>query len=179
MSVAALPVIPKTYQFAYASGANNFGQIARFPGTRSLIPITPHDRSTITGLRLRFRTTFSHVGLPNFPKFRIVRVSKTGVVQAMHTARSGAYKDDGFLDLPTSVANVAAYQNSGNHQWSSLYEPNQFNVVDVSSYAYFVDFIEESGVYAFTPNVTLNPGAGTEILRGEMTCASILNLAPQ
>ncbi len=179
MSVPVLPTIPERYAFAYASASNNFAQIARFPGARSIIAITPHNRSTLTALRLRFKTTFAHAGLPEFPKFRVIRVSKSGVVQALHTSRSGAYRDDGFLDLPVSVANVAAYEAAGARQWSNTYVPDQFNVIDTSNYAYFVDFVEEDGAYAFTPNVTLVPGAGTDILRGEMTCASITLLAPQ
>jgi hypothetical protein len=178
MTVPILPVIPEYYLGAYASSVNNFSADMRAPGFRMLIAITPHDRSTLADLRLMFKINFAHAALPSVPKFRVVRVDRDGNVQALHTARSGSYKDDGYLDLPTNSSNVANYENGAAYQWSNLYEPDQFNTVDLANYAYYVDVIEESGTNAYTPDVTLT-GRGTNILRGEMTCEGITLLAPQ
>lgn len=179
MTIQVLPTIPDGYQYSYATPANNFSQVSRFPGTRILFELQPHNGSTLTSLRLMFKTTYSHTNLPNAPKFRVVRVDRSGNVQALHTARSGNYKDDGYRDLPSNFTSVANYEAAGAFQWGNAFVPDQYNVIDVASYAYFVDFVEESGANAFVPDVTLNPGRGTVILRGEMTCASISHMGPQ
>jgi hypothetical protein len=179
MTIPCLPCVPDSYLGTYATAENNFSFNTRYPGGRNLIPLTPHDKSTLATARLLFKVRFAHAGLPEFPKFRIIRVDQSGNVEALHTSRSGSYKDEGFLDLPASVANVAAYEAGVAWQWSNTYTTDQNNVVDLAKYAYFIDFVEEDGARAFAPNVGLSAGAGTQVLRGEMTCSSISNLGPQ
>lgn len=179
MTIPFLPCIPDTYLGSYATSSNNFSFSTRYPGGRSLIPIVPHDKSVLATARIQFKIPIVHAGLPEFPKFRVIRVDTSGNVEALHTSRSGSYKDEGFLDLPASVANVAAYEAANAWQWSNTYTTDQNNVVDLSKYAYFIDFFEEAGARAFTPRVDFVPGAGTQMLRGEMTCSSIASLSPQ
>ena len=179
MSIPCLPCVPDTYLGAYATSENNFSFNTRYPGGRSLIPLTPHDKSTLATARLLFKVRYAHAGLPEFPKFRIIRVDQSGNVEALHTSRSGSYKDEGFLDLPASVANVAAYEAGVAWQWSNTYTTDQNNVVDLALYSYYIDFVEEDGARAFVPRVDFTPGAGTQVLRGEMTCSSIAHMGPQ
>lgn len=179
MDQGVLPVVPSGYLYLFTPSANNFSLVTRYPGVRNLIPLQPHNRSTLATLRLRFHMRcVTHARLPVLPKFRVIRVDKSGNVEALHTARSGSYRDEGFLDL-VNPANVAAYEAAAAIQWSDTYTTDQNNVVDTSLYAYFVDFIEESGPDAFTPNVNLVNGAGTNIRRVEMVCNAITLLAPQ
>jgi len=178
LTTPASPSAPDGFLYAYASAGNNFATTSRFRGTRVMFPLSPHDRSTLESARMRFSIRSSHANLPSMPKFRIVRVDMNGNAVALHTSRSGNYKDDGFLDISTATTG-ATYYAAGAEQWSPTYSTNQNNVVDLSKYAYFADFVEESGDNAFTPNVTLANGAGTLVYRFEMTCSGISTMAPQ
>lgn len=179
LATSMQPIVSEIYLGEYTTSDNNLSVNARYPGVRAMFPIVPHDRSTITSLRLRFKVTSAHANLPALPRFRLVRVDEAGNVEPLHTPRSGAYRDDGFLDLPTNATTASNYVAGNAFQWSNLYETDRLNVVDLSRYAYFVDFIEESGPQAFTPNVNLTTGAGTQLVRGDMSCTLITSLAPQ
>lgn len=138
----------------------------RFPGAQVLFPIEPHDGSTFQSCRLSFRipqTVRSPSNVPNVPKFRVVRVDMNGNVEALHTARSGAYLDDGYLPVPVLYETLADYHNGGASQLSAIYDADQNDLIDRSKYAYFVDFVEESGSGQFVPDVTLSAGNGTVV----------------
>lgn len=176
--VPVQPISPSAYFWAYSPTTDFFMCAFRFPGTRVLIPLTPHDRSTLASGRIYFKVTFTHVRLPVLPKFRIIRVDKSGNVEPLHVPRSGSYMDDGFLEV-AAPANLAAYENGAALQWSQTYTTDQNNVVDLSTYAYFIEFVEESGPDAFTPDLGTSTGQSTDLKRAEITCNAISLLAPQ
>lgn len=136
----------------------------RFPGAQVLFPIDPHDGSRFRSCRLRFRIPQTvRTSVPNVPKFRVIRVDMDGNVEALHTSRSGNYLDGGYLPVPQVYDTEITYVDGGLAQDSQIYDANQNDVVDRSKYAYFVDFVEESGAGTFSPNVTLAGGNGTVV----------------
>jgi len=143
------PTAPEAFGYAVPALSNATAIQTRFQGGRMLIPFFPHDRSNLAEVMLTFSvSTTGRTAFPNFAKFRVVRVDTSGIVQALHTARNGLYRDDGFLDVPASIANIAAFENGGATQSSNVYETNIYSFVELDKYAYFVDFIEESSAAA-------------------------------
>lgn len=176
-----LPSAPDGYLYAFSPGDNVFAVNSRYPGVRQLIRIEPHDGSTLDTVQLQFAIRFTHTSFPTLPKFRVIRTDSSGNAEPLHTARSAPfYGDDGFIPI-ASPANVTAYNNGGNRQLSNIFSTNQNSLVDISKYAYWVDFIEETGPsgVAFTPNVDFVGGSGTELFNIRMFCSGINHLGPQ
>jgi hypothetical protein len=176
-----LPSAADGYLYTYSPADNVFAVNSRYPGVRQMIRLEPHDGSVLETVQLQFAIRSSHASLPTMPKFRVVRTDSSGNVESLHTARSAPfYGDDGFAPI-ASPANAAAYYNGGNRQLSHTFSSDQNYRVDISKYAYWVDFIEETGpsAVAFTPNVDFVGGAGTEIFNIRMYCSDISHLGPQ
>ena len=182
MHAKAKPAASDSYRHSYSPRSAASVVTTRFPGTRLLLPLMPHDKSLILSVKLKFKLgSVGRALLPKVPVFRVVRVDTSGNVQALHTARSGSYLDDAFLPVPFDTSSVAAYQNGGAEQTSNTYSPDQYATVDLAKYAYFVDFIEETGpaTSVFTPNTSNANGVGTIISRIEIGCGSITHMGPQ
>lgn len=178
--VRLLPSAADGYGYVYAPLGDPTYLTTRFPGTRFLIPLTPHDGSVLETVGIYFAINYvARPRVPNVPKYRVIRVDSSGNVEALHTSRSGLYVDDGFLPLPPNISTVLDYDNAGVPYPGNTYTTNQNNVVDLAKYAYFVDFIEEDGDSQFTPDVTATNGAGTVIQGVNMACSAISNMRPQ
>jgi len=178
--VRLLPAASEAYGYTYAPAGDPTYVTSRFPGTRYLIPLSPHHGSVLDNITVYF--AIKYVGrprVPNVPKYRVIRVDQSGNVEALHTSRSGLYVDDGFLPLPQNISSVVDYDNAGVPDVGNIYTTNQNNVVDLAKYAYFFDFVEEDGDSQFTPDVTATNGAGTVIQGINMVCSSIPHLGPQ
>lgn len=176
----------ETYGDAYVPIYNGRASVtSRFPETRTMIPLRPHDGSTISSVTIGFKIRTEHDALPKLPRFRVIRTNMDGRAEPLHSA-GGVYNVDSYLNISAATTDVA-YYDSGNYQTSQTYSPDQNNVVDLSKYAYFVDFVEElpasingpSGASPIVVNVDTADGTLTQILRTTMVCTNILTMAPQ
>jgi hypothetical protein len=169
---------PLQWLDSFPSINNSAFAVLREPGSRILLPFDPHDGSTITSVTLTYNLgTTGRATLPSVPKFRVIRVGKDGVAQALHTPRNGNYLDDGYRYVPPDTSSIAAYENAGAAQASNSYVPDQYSVVDRSLYAYFVDFVEESGTGSFSPDISNAPSTNIRVIN--VTCAQISTMRPQ
>jgi hypothetical protein len=131
-----------------------------------------HDRATIDTVKVRWEVEYGHASLPGLlPKFRVIRVDTDGNIEALRP-NSGLILD-GFIVLPASYANVAAYEASNNPQTSATYTCTQNNVVDLSTYEYLVEIVDEGSSNAF-PDLQ-----GNRFHWIESNLTNILSLAPQ
>lgn len=117
------------------------------PGVRFLTPLRVHAQGVIETVTFRFRVS-SHANVPaQLPQVRVVRVSTSGVFEALRAADLTT-SPDGFISVGRPVSGAAWYA-TGNPQ-SLVYTCNQNATVDKNRYLYFGEIIEESGTNSFS-----------------------------
>lgn len=118
------------------------------PGARFQVPIRAYDSSRIIQAQFLFRILETHASVPaNLPRFRVVAVDDEGTVFPMRAIDSDT-DVDGFVTPPTPATGAA--WSAGGVVQSLAYGCNQNNEVDVGSFSYFVEIIDESGAGAWT-----------------------------
>lgn len=125
--------------------------------SRAYVRIRAHDTATIASVRVRFRVGFAHTALPTkMPSVRVVRQDEDGACSVLTSQAAGA-DPDGFVYVPTP-SSAAAWTN--NLQPQELVVPcDQNNVVDVGSYSYFLELVEEQGLTGYPWQLTYTIGA--------------------
>lgn len=154
--------------FNWVNASNNDGSVSvRYPGTRFMSRLRVHNRATISTVKVKFETN-AHAALPAIlPKFRAIRVDQNGTIEALRPSTGLVL--DGFITMPTSYANLAAYEAGNAPQISATYTCTQNNVVDVSQYEYLIEIIDEDGANAI----------GSIFHFSEVYMTGITSLAPQ
>jgi hypothetical protein len=115
-------------------GALNIGANNRFH-----IPISkPHNGATLTTVRVYFFLRAVPVTLPTLPFLLVWRESPAGVINAFSSG-----------DRFTAASSVAYYNNGGVNVLTGTGFTN--NVIDLSSYAYTIELLDDSNVVA-VPN---------------------------
>lgn len=111
---------------------------------RLWVPIRCHNGATLSGVSVRFRIGFPHTQLPQkAPSARVVRVNAQGQITPLTSiAAGGDASGYVYASLPTAIASWTGNQSIG-------ITCDQNNVVDVSQYEYYVEFVEEQGVTGY------------------------------
>lgn len=148
---AGLTSIACTIQEQYWSGAtgDDVGTVKGITQTRLIqpkfaVPLHVHDGARLTTACLCWRVSSAVRDVPAaMPKLRVVRVSKTGVVEPLASAATGA-DADGWISVPQVASYDAWYQ--GNEPHRLTYTCDQSNVIDRGAYTYYLEVVEEQAV---------------------------------
>lgn len=134
------------------------GVLTTVPGVRFFTPLRVFSGAPkIDSVQVVFLVLQAHASVPQYlPKMRVIAVSVDGTVTPLRTADSTT-DSDGFKYFPTPVSGAAWY-NGGAIQ-TFTYTCNVIKPVDVSTYSYFVEFVDESGTGSFTTTGNLYYGA--------------------
>lgn len=105
------------------------------------MPLRCHDKVTLSQVTLNMRVGFTHASLPgNMPGMRIVRMNTAGQVFPLTSTQSGA-DSSGWVYMTTPTG-VSQWQPAAGLQ--QLVVPcDQNNVIDLSTWTYWVEIIEE------------------------------------
>jgi hypothetical protein len=123
-----------------------FSTLLSLPYTTILSPLRVHDQATLQQVTFTFRIGESH--LPDImPAFRVIRVDKSGNVQPLKSTAGSVADPNGWQYFP-KPASAALYFAAGAAQ-TLLYTCDQFQVVDLANYTYFVEIADESGGNGF------------------------------
>lgn len=128
--------------------SDGFGQRA----SRAYLRIRAHDGATLSSLTVYFHVGFPHTALPTtMPSVRIVRVDPFGAFETLTSQAAGA-DANGYVYVPTP-ASPAAWTNQ--FQQQTLVVPcDQNNVIDIGSYSYLVELVEEHGLSGYPWQLT-------------------------
>jgi hypothetical protein len=113
---------------------------------RAIIPLRVHDGATLDAVTLRFSVAAAHAAVApvTMPKARVIRQAiADGTVIAMTSVAGGA-DASGFVAVP-SVTSGSAWYAGGAKQTLAI-ACDQHNVIDIETYAYFVELLEEQGL---------------------------------
>jgi hypothetical protein len=123
---------------------DNLGAVGR-------VPLRVHDNSLITVANFHFIIIGSARIPSQLPRFRVVRVDATGLVEPLRQAFD--VDQDGWISMVTPVSG-AAYINGNSTQFTQ-YPCNINNTVDSSKYLYIAEFMEESGANSVAARLNL------------------------
>lgn len=119
---------------------------------RALVRIRPHDGATLGQMSVSFRVGTAHPSLPpTMPSVRIVRMAQDGTCVPLSSQATGA-DVNGFIFA--SKPSSAALWYAGGQTKSLIVPCDQNNVVNVDSYAYYVELVEEQGLTGYPWQLT-------------------------
>ena len=119
------------------------GLVARTIGQRLSVPLRVHDMAQLFAVGFIFRIGSAHGVLPDqLPRFRVVRVSSTGLVQPLK-ATDAVTDLNGFTPLPRPALAADYYAAGAQKQYT--YSPTVNYIVDRKEYTYFAEIVDESG----------------------------------
>lgn len=108
------------------------------------VPLQVHDGARLTSARLCWRVSPAVRDVPAaMPKLRVVRVSKTGIIEPLASAATGA-DAEGWISVPQVASYEEWYQ--GNEPHRLTYACDQNNTIDRGSYLYYLQVIEEQAI---------------------------------
>jgi hypothetical protein len=133
-------------------------------GSRLVIPFSRvHHGATLTQAVFNFAVGTAHSNVPaRLPQFRVVRVDAQGNISPLHVSASAP---DGYLSPPTPQSGADWYAQGLPQPFTYVCDRN--NVIDVGSFTYAAQIIEESGV---------NSLAGTMYATIALTFQNILDM---
>lgn len=115
-----------------------------------LVPLRVHNKSTLERAIFHFRVPEGRTRAPaSMPKFRIFRVDPSGIASELKSTANG----DGFAS-PDNPGSAAAWFAGGEPQ-QFVYECDQNNVIDTSTYRYFAHVVEEGGAVEYPGRLTV------------------------
>lgn len=121
-------------------------------GVRFLTLLRVFGGATLETVTLKFSIAGSHASLPAvFPQMRVIAIDGQGNVLPLG---AGALFDAGGFHALTAVTTAAAYNALVNA--TLVYACSQNNVIDRSTYTYWLEIIEESGANAIAGNVFMS-----------------------
>lgn len=139
-------------------------------GGRLIAPLRVHHAATLVSVTFVWVVQLSRAALPQSqPRFRAISVDALGNVLPLNTNSSIA----GWLPggwVQTQFASAAAYFNSGGVH-SLVYAVDPGTIVDITSKAYFVQVIDESG-----DNATTNAAPAKALNKFFSATATITNM---
>ena len=119
-------------------------------GTYVTSPLRVHDRSIVTDVTILFVVGTAHANVPEYlPRFRIARVSATGVVESLRASDATTDADGFQFFAPRPSTGALWYAGGGAQQF--VYTCNQKNVVDLENYHYILELQDERGADAYAP----------------------------
>ena len=149
----------QTNAFAPATAA---GVYTLKTGARFACPLRVRSGGSIVQIDFHWLVGQNHANIPaTLPRFRAFAVDASGNVFPLKAPASDT-DNDGFQTLPTP-ASAGAY-NNGNAAQEFIYVCDQNQLVDISKYSYFVEFIDESGTNAWTSTGNTLISTVTEIV---------------
>lgn len=142
------PVIDTTYL-----ATPRWGMQSNTKGTSLIVPLRVFDGFPVSTITFRFAVTENHANVPDIlPSYRAFAVDSAGTILPLRAADSTT-SPTGFVQMP-APASGALYTNSLATQYL-VYTANQNNVIDISKYSYFGEFIDESGNNSWVTGGTL------------------------
>ena len=115
---------------------------------RFFVPFRTHDGATIDSVAVDLQVIETHAAVPQYlPRFRVVRVSADGVIEALRSEDTTT-DSDGFQNFSPTPATAGAW-NAAQAIQSFTYTCTQNNVIDLATYSYFLEIIEEGGTGAW------------------------------
>lgn len=117
------------------------------------IPLRVHDGARLASGVVKIRVPAPRSKSPfALPRLRVIRVDRTGLIESLR-APSSTVDADGYSFFPTVTSGDAWYAAGAAQAWT--FTTDQNNIVDTSSYVYYVQIIEEVG----TSDSTVSPSA--------------------
>lgn len=108
---------------------------------RLVVPFRAHDGATLSSITLNWRIASPHTQLPSkTPSARVVRANAAGQLTPLTSVAAGA-DSNGFIFSPKANT-VATWVG----QQTITLPCDQDNVVDVGTYTYYVEIVEEQGI---------------------------------
>ena len=105
---------------------------------RWILPLRMYDQATVDSVTVAFKVGWPHTSLPTkMPGARLLRVSASGIPELMTSIAAGA-DAKGFVYM-TAPSTPAAWTG----QQTLVLPVDQNNPVDITTYTYFLEIIEE------------------------------------
>lgn len=121
------------------------------------IPLRVHDGARLASGIVKIRVPTPRSKSPvQLPRLRVIRVDKSGLIESLR-APSDTVDADGYSSFPAVASGDAWYAGGAAQAWT--FTTDQNNVIDVSSYVYYVQFIEEVGTT--DPSISLSSADGS------------------
>jgi hypothetical protein len=107
------------------------------------IPLRVHDGARLASGVVKLRVPNARTKVPlAMPRLRVIRVDASGTIESLR-APSATVDADGYSAFPLASSGDAWFAAGAAQAWS--FTTDQNNIVDVSSYVYYVQLIEEVG----------------------------------
>lgn len=105
-----------------------------------LVPLRVHDGSTLERVVFHFRVPAGRTRAPaEMPRFRVFRVNAMGETSELKATAN----EDGFAS-PVNPGSASAWYAGGEAQ-QFVYDCDQNNEIDITTYCYFAHIVEEAG----------------------------------
>jgi len=120
---------------------------------RAYVPIRAHDGATLASVTVSFRVGFPHDALPAaMPSVRVWRMDAGGTISLLTSAAAGA-DASGYVFAAKPTSPAAWYAAGGKQSLTVTCDQN--NVVDVGSYDYVLELVEEQGLTGYPWELTV------------------------
>jgi hypothetical protein len=121
------------------------------PGTMFTNNLRVHDGSTLSSVAFIFAVRTAHASVPEYlPRFRVARVSESGVVEPLRAPDSTTDFEGFQFFSPRPASGALWYAGSGPQTYT--YTCNVNNVVDLSRYHYIIEVQDERGANSYSPS---------------------------
>jgi hypothetical protein len=118
-----------------------------YDGTWFAVPLPVHDGATLSSVVVKFEVGATHANTPaNMPQIRVVRVDSSGNKTSLASSAQGA-DGSGWIAFPTPASGALWYAAGATQTWTVTCDEN--NVIDATTYTYWVEIEDESGLHAF------------------------------
>jgi hypothetical protein len=158
---------------------NGVGQTTEAINNEIYIPLRVHNGATLSQVEVSYAIAGAHTPV-NMPQFRVVRVDIDGdqvllTSSAAANAAGSPQKNGGYMSPPAPTS-ASAYYNGGEAQYFTI-PCDQYNIVDVTQYSYFLQIIDETGSSGYPYQLVVTPPVqvATNLHTGAVTATALID----